>query len=72
MSAEGYGPDLRIFIGWMFAILGAILSLHGALNPGAHAPRTDFNVNLYWGLLLLLFGVVMLAMGYRAHRRAGE
>lgn len=68
MSSEGYGPDLRIFIGWMFAILGGILTGYGALRPDAHSPWTTTNVNLGWGILLLVFGVGMLLLGYRAQR----
>jgi hypothetical protein len=65
--SDGYGPDLRIFIGWMFAILGSILVGFGLLSPGTHAPRTASNVNLEWGLVLLVFAALMLALGYRAH-----
>lgn len=69
MSKEGYGPDLRILIGWMFSILGAILTVYGLFQPAARAPLTRLNINLYWGVLLFVFGVAMLALGYRAERR---
>jgi multisubunit Na+/H+ antiporter MnhG subunit len=63
--AEGYGPDLRILIGWLFAIFGAILTVFGLFRQDAFAPLTRSNVNLQWGIVLLVFGAVMLALGYR-------
>lgn len=66
--AEGYGPDLRILIGWLFVILGGILTAFGFLRPESYAPLTKININLQWGVVLLVFGIIMLALGYRAER----
>ena len=63
------GPDLRLPIGFMFTLVAVVLVAYGLLEPGAHAPLTRFNVNLYWGLGLLVFGIVMLALGFRAQAR---
>jgi len=65
--SDGYGPDLRIFIGWMFAILGGILTAFGLFSPSARAPWTRSNVNAEWGIVLLVFAAIMLGLGYRAH-----
>ncbi len=70
--AEGYGPDLRILIGWLFVILGAILTAFGALRPESYAPLTRMNINLQWGVVLLVFGVIMLALGYRAEHASKQ
>lgn len=70
MSEQGYGPDLRIPIGWMFLILGLILTGYGFLEPGARAPWIHLNINGLWGMVLLLFAVVMLVLGYVAERRS--
>lgn len=72
MSTDGYGPDLRILIGWMFTILGGVLTAYGFLKPEARAPLTPLNINGLWGMVLLLFGIVMLVLGYRAQRRAAR
>ncbi len=57
--------DLRIPSGWFFAIVGAILAGLGIFNPGLRAPLTDFNVNLYTGAALLVFGGVLLGLARR-------
>ena len=61
--------DLRIPYGWFFALLGLILVGYGVIAPDARAALTDVNVNLYSGILILLFGGFLLLMAFRASRR---
>jgi hypothetical protein len=61
------GLDIRIPIGAMFSILGAILAGFGAFGNGAdYAKSLGINVNLWWGLVMLAFGVLMFVFGKRA------
>ncbi|MDP1858458.1 MAG: hypothetical protein Q8K82_07305 [Gemmatimonadaceae bacterium] len=62
--------DLRLPIGFLFSIFGAILVVYGFLSP-AETYRQSFgiNVNLYWGVVLCAFGGVMLAFAIRARGR---
>jgi hypothetical protein len=48
-----------------FTVLGVILCAVGILSPGTRAPLTQVNVNLYAGLAMLVFGVVMLWLSWR-------
>jgi uncharacterized membrane protein HdeD (DUF308 family) len=57
--------DLRIPTGWFFGIIGIILIVMGVLFPGERAALTETNVNLYCGLIMLAFGVFMLALARR-------
>jgi hypothetical protein len=66
------GLDIRAPIGGLFSLLGLMLAGYG-LVAGSRttsdvAPVT--NVNLWWGVVMLLFGIVMLVMSRRAMRRA--
>ena len=54
--------DLRLPIGLLFTILGAILVADG-LIVGAQV--LGFNVNLLWGAVMVLFGVVTLYLAQR-------
>ncbi len=64
------GLDVRFPIGGMFSIIGAILTIYGIVsNPAIYEKSLGINVNLWWGLVLLVFGAVMLGFAYRAHRR---
>lgn len=53
--------DLRLPIGLMFSIIGALLVVFGlASDPVIYQRSLGVNVNLWWGLVLLVFGLVML------------
>ena len=59
--------DLRLPIGLMFTIFGAMLTVYGlASNDAIYARSLGINVNLWWGLVLLAFGLVMLTFALRA------
>jgi hypothetical protein len=62
--------DLRYPIGLMFTAFGVMLTIFGLLSDRAIYQRSlGINVNLWWGLVLLVFGLVMLAFALRAERR---
>jgi hypothetical protein len=63
--------DLRLPIGLMFTIFGALLTVYGAVSDRAiYARSLGVNVNLWWGLVLLAFGLVMLGFAIRDRTRA--
>jgi hypothetical protein len=53
------GLDIRWPIGLMFTLIGALLAGYGAVI-GATPVSLGININLVWGLVLLVFGVLML------------
>jgi multidrug transporter EmrE-like cation transporter len=58
--------DLRLPIGLMFTIFGAILTVYGLVSGNTIYQRSlGINVNLWWGLVLLVFGVTMLTFSLR-------
>jgi hypothetical protein len=70
-SAEGM--DIRAPIGGLFTLLGLMLAGYGLLGDGSHGAATlsaGTNVNLWWGLAMLLFGIVMLLLSRRSIRRS--
>ena len=59
--------DLRIPVGLLFAIFGALLVIAGAVaSPAAFQRSLGINVDLWWGVVLLAFGVVMLVLARRS------
>ncbi len=58
------GVDIRLPIGLMFTIIGLLLAIFGLLSDASIYQRSlGINVNLIWGGLLTLFGIVMLLLG---------
>ena len=61
------GLDIRLPLGILFALLGAILTIFGvASDPARYQQSLGVNVNLYWGIVLLVFGLVMLLLARRS------
>jgi hypothetical protein len=62
--------DVRLPIGLMFSVFGVLLAVFGLVSdPKIYAEHSlGINVNLDWGLVLLAFGVTMLALALRARR----
>jgi hypothetical protein len=59
--------DLRLPIGLMFSLFGVLLVGYGLFSDDAiYARSLGVNVNLWWGLVLLAFGLVMLGFAIRA------
>ena len=69
------GLDLRWPIGLMFTLIGALLVIYGLItssNAETYARSLGINIDLYWGLLLLVFGGIMLTLAWRGSNKAGE
>lgn len=61
--------DIRLPIGGLFALLGVILIIFGAASdPSRYMKSLGININLYWGIVLLAFGAIMLMLGKRGRR----
>ncbi len=66
------GLDIRIPIGGLFTLLGLVLAGYGLATAGEpqYARSGHVNVNLWWGLVMLLFGVLLLGLASHARRTA--
>ena len=61
------GLDIRLPIGMIFTIFGIMLIVFGVFSdPSLYAQSLGININLIWGVVLLLFGAIMLFLGGRA------
>ncbi len=58
--------DIRLPIGLLFSVLGLLLAGFGAVSDKGVCERSlGLNVNLAWGAVLLVFGIVMVVLGSR-------
>ncbi|MEI9960775.1 MAG: hypothetical protein WDM76_06485 [Limisphaerales bacterium] len=58
------GLDIRWPIGLMFSLIGVLLVGYGVLDR-AGSLSLDININLIWGVVLLIFGAFMLVGAIR-------
>jgi hypothetical protein len=60
------GLDIRLPIGLMFVVLGALLTVYGLVADKAIYDRSlGIWINVWWGLILLAFGAIMFWLGRR-------
>jgi hypothetical protein len=58
--------DLRLPSGLFFVLTGAMLTGVGLLATGEQAPLQQANVNLFAGVVMLVFGAFLLLLARRA------
>jgi len=79
MSA-GARFDIRLPIGGLFLLLGGVLTVYGLATKSdvqLYARSENIAINLWWGIVMVIFGALMLYFGTRAkqrplHSAAGE
>lgn len=65
------GLDIRWPIGIIFSIYGVILVIYGLVADASifQEKSLGVNIDLWWGLAMLIFGTVMGTLAFRASRR---
>ena len=58
------GLDIRAPIGGLFTLLGLMLAGYGLV--GSERAASGTNVNLWWGLVMVVFGLLMLFLARRS------
>lgn len=69
------GLDVRIPVGGLFAAVGALLTGYGLATAGDRAlydRSLHIDINLWWGLVMLAFGLILLWAGVRSGRAAAR
>jgi hypothetical protein len=61
------GLDIRIPLGLLFLLTGGIMAVYGLFTRGSeiYQKSLGINLNLEWGALMLLFGLIMFLAGRR-------
>jgi predicted MFS family arabinose efflux permease len=62
--------DLRLPVGLMFTVFGLILTGVGLFGgPALTEQSLGINMNLWWGLIMTAFGLLMLLLAWRGSRK---
>lgn len=67
--------DARIAVGMFFTLTGTILAAFGFSTrdrTDVYMKSLGVDVNLWWGVALLVFGIAMLAFGRRGQTKTGN
>ena len=64
--------DLRIPLGWLFAVLGLLLVIAGLRAAArADARSLGMNINLIWGAVMIAFALLCLWLARREAKKRG-
>ena len=64
------GLDIRKPIGLLLLLIGVQLTIYGNLSsPEEYQRALGLNVDLYWGVVLIVFGSLFLISGYKGQKR---
>jgi len=62
--------DLRFPIGLLFSFYGVLLVIFGVASDSKNYDRSlHININLWWGIVMLAFGLGMLMLALRGRAR---
>ncbi len=61
------GLDIRIPLGLIFLITGGLMAVYGLFTRGSpiYARSLGIDLNLIWGAVMFVFGLVMFLVGRR-------
>jgi uncharacterized membrane protein HdeD (DUF308 family) len=63
--------DLRLPIGIIFSIYGVLLTVYGCVgNKEQYARSLNININLIWGIVMLVFGLLMWFFAKRGAKKS--
>jgi hypothetical protein len=63
-SGESHKMSIAIVIGSTIGAIGLVLLLYGLFGGTSYAHSDGININLWWGLLMVAFGIIMAGGNY--------
>ena len=65
--------DLKLPIGWLLSAYGLLLGIYGLVTKKEmYAKSLGFNLNLVWGILMLIMGGGFLLAAFLKRDKAGS
>jgi drug/metabolite transporter (DMT)-like permease len=68
-SGEAHQLSIAQIIGATIGLIGLIILLYGVLGHPDLRRSDNINMDLWWGLLMIVFGIIMTGGGYLSSRR---
>ena len=68
-SGEKHKMSIALTIGATIGFIGLVLVLYGLFGGANYSNSDNININLWRGLLMLVFGVLMSGINYLTARR---
>ncbi|GHO84301.1 hypothetical protein [Dictyobacter formicarum] len=69
-GTQTHRMSIALTIGATIGAIGLILVIYGLVGNVNYAQSANININLWWGLLLVIFGLIMGIGGFISGRRS--
>lgn len=71
-SAQRHRMSIALTIGATIALIGLIILLYGMFGHPDLSRSGGINIDLWWGLVMVIFGLLMTGGGYLSTKRHTE
>ncbi|QBD78361.1 hypothetical protein EPA93_21105 [Ktedonosporobacter rubrisoli] len=68
-SGQQHRMSIALTIGATIGLIGLVILLYGLFGHADYSRSNGININLWWGLLMFIFGVLMSLGGYLSSRK---
>lgn len=68
-SGQSHKMSIALTIGATIGLIGLILLLYGLFGTADYSRSDHININLWWGLVMVIFGILMATGGFLSARR---
>lgn len=68
-SGGSHKMSIALVIGATIGLIGLVLVLYGLFGDADFKRSDNINIDLWWGLLMLVFGLLMGGISYISGRR---
>lgn len=69
VSNSTHRMSIALTIGATISLIGLVLLLYGLFGDADYSRSAGININLWWGLLMFVFGTVMGGGSYLFNKR---
>jgi len=69
-SGQTHKMSIALTIGATIGLIGLVIMLYGLFGAADFKRSDGINIDLWWGLAMLVFGILMSGVGYLSARRA--
>lgn len=63
-SGQSHRMSIALTIGATIGLIGLVILLYGLFGHPDLSRSNGINIDLWWGLLMVVFGIVMALIGY--------
>jgi hypothetical protein len=68
-SSQTHRMSIALTIGATISLIGLVLLLYGLFGHADYSRSAGININLWWGLLMFVFGAIMSGGSYIFNKR---